>query len=55
MNPINKTLACPSFEIIGPEKANKGIPVTPPTVIVIPIKDLEAPKSSRSQKRKDSI
>ena len=38
-------LTCPNFFIIGVERIKIGIPDPPPTVIVIPIKRLSAPKS----------
>lgn len=52
---MNITFACPIFFTIGPDSTKRGIPTTPPTVMVSPIKDLDAPKSSRSQNRKLSI
>lgn len=51
---MKRTLACPNLSIIGPDKANRGIPVMPPTVMVMPIKDLDAPKSSNNQNKNDS-
>jgi len=52
MKPMNIMLACPIFLIIGPENTRSGTPAMPPTVIVKPISEREAPRSCSSQKRK---
>lgn len=41
--------------MIGPDSTSNGIPAIPPTVMVIPMSDLDPPKSCINQKRNDSM
>lgn len=52
---MKSTLACPIRAIIGPDITRRGRPAMPPTVIVIPISERDAPKSCSSQNKKLSM